>query len=92
MFAWLIFFGFLFLIWKTFTPPGGWKDEGGHWGRWRPKIRPPQGGPGGLPKSWDPPDYVPEWMVEEAERLEPIWIRPPRRTLQDQQAPLRARR
>lgn len=70
----LLLLGLGFLIWKGWTPKGGWNDDQGKgwWGRWKPRIEPPQG-PGPLPKSWDPPDYLPDWLVEE---VGPVWIKP----------------
>ena|SRR3990167_4399894 len=40
---------------------------GGWWPRRRKGDDPRPVGPGPLPTSWNPPDVIPDWMIEEAD-------------------------
>lgn len=44
-----------------FNLPG---NGGGRWRKGRGPGSTPVG-PGPLPSSWEPPDYIPEWVIEE---------------------------
>lgn len=60
----------LFLAFAVWACYGFWRylknrrDDGGN-GWWRPP--PPKPAPKGppLPPHWDPPDYIPEWVLEQ---------------------------
>ncbi len=71
-FLFLVAFACFIYFFVTKDTRHGGEDKGGGWGRRRWKPRPQ--GPGPLPSGWKPPDFIPEWVIQE--QIGTIWIKP----------------